>query len=61
MNAKENDPDTLQLLDELDEKWVKQWRRATTKKNKTNELKLTVFLQQKSIPSIQRSPTEFES
>jgi hypothetical protein len=57
MNTKKNDPDTLQILDELDEKWVKQWRRATTKKTKKNELKLTVFLQQKSTPSIQRSPT----
>jgi hypothetical protein len=57
MNTQENDPDTLQLLDELNEKWVKQWRRAATKRAKTNELKLTVFLQEKSTPSIQRSPT----
>ena len=36
MNREENDPDTLQLLDELDTDWVKLWRTSTNKK-KTNQ------------------------
>jgi hypothetical protein len=28
----ENDPDTLQILDEQDGKWVKQWKKATDQK-----------------------------
>ena len=31
MNTKENDPDTLQIRDELDEQWTKRWRKATSK------------------------------
>ena len=32
MSIKENDPDTLQLQDEIDEEWVKLWLKATDKK-----------------------------
>ena len=32
MSIKENDPDTLQILDEIDEEWVKLWLKATGKK-----------------------------
>lgn len=31
MQAQENDPDTLQLLDETDKEWVKLWRKAALK------------------------------
>ena len=27
MNTEENDPDTLQMLDEIDQEWVKLWRK----------------------------------
>ena len=50
MNWEENDPDTLQLLDELDTDWVKLWRRATNKKKSTtNELTFNVILPKKAI------------
>lgn len=32
MNTEDNDPDTLQLLDEQSEKWVRNWRKAARKK-----------------------------
>jgi hypothetical protein len=33
MDDKENDPDTLQLKDESNAEWVKQWRKTTKKKS----------------------------
>ena len=42
MNTQENDPDILQILDELDKEWVKNWRRETKKRFSQDEL--TVFL-----------------
>ena len=33
MNTKESDPDTLQILDELNRKWVKLWKEAVIKKD----------------------------
>ena len=43
MNRKENDPDALQLQDELDTDWVKLWRRATNKKRpEPNEITFDV-------------------
>ena len=48
MNAQENDPDTLQLLDESDKKWVKLWRKAANKQTTANTLELFV-LQQETI------------
>lgn len=37
MNYEENDPDTLQLRDELDPEWVNLWHKSANKKNKTKE------------------------
>jgi hypothetical protein len=37
MNRKENDPDTLQLRDEMDPEWVDLWHKATTKKKPTKK------------------------
>ena len=37
MELQNNDPDTLQLKDELDADWVKLWRKATNKKNTTKK------------------------
>jgi hypothetical protein len=37
----ETDPDTLQLLDETDKKWVNQWHKAL-KKPKANKLEFFV-------------------
>ena len=36
MNPQENDPDTLQILDESDKEWVKLWRKAKLKKTTSN-------------------------
>jgi len=32
----EDDPDTLQLLDELNKDWAKRWRKATKQESKSN-------------------------
>ena len=37
MNPKENDPDTLQLLDELDPEWVNLWHENKNKKEPTTK------------------------
>lgn len=34
MNMEENDPDTLQMLDELDTDWVKRWHDLICKETK---------------------------
>ena len=48
MSLEENDPDTLQLLDESDPDWVKLWRRAQNKnKSTTMDLKFSVIPTQK--------------
>ena len=39
MNCEENDPDTLQLLDELNIEWVKDWRKAINKKSPAHKKK----------------------
>jgi hypothetical protein len=36
MNAQENDPDTLQLLDESDKEWIRLWRKAALKETTAN-------------------------
>jgi hypothetical protein len=41
MLSAENDPDTLQLLDELDSDWVNLWRKAI---NKNKSFKATRLL-----------------
>jgi hypothetical protein len=49
MKAKENDPDTLQIKDELDEEWVAKWKKATSKKaSHTNEFTILVPQQVKT-------------
>lgn len=35
MNKQENDPDTLHMLDEANEEWVKLWTKPPTKLVKT--------------------------
>jgi hypothetical protein len=46
MNAQENDPDTLQLLDESDKEWVKLWRKATREETTPNTLEHFVIQQE---------------
>ena len=46
MKIKENDPDTLQILDELDEEWVEHWLAATNKKNTETNLTTIVYPQE---------------
>jgi hypothetical protein len=41
MKYEENDPETLQLQDELNTEWVKQWNKATKKKN-AHQIDLTI-------------------
>ena len=45
MSIQENDPDTLQILDEIDREWVKLWLKATGKKT-ANRHKFTTFVYQ---------------
>jgi len=48
MSEEENDPDTLQLLDELNVDWVRRWRKKVNKKTSiTNELTFTVHMPEK--------------
>jgi len=46
MNWEENDPDTLQLLDELNSDWVKRWCEVTNRKKipKKKEITFEVIL-----------------
>jgi hypothetical protein len=37
MNLEDDDPDTLQLKDELDPEWVNLWHKATDKKRATTK------------------------
>jgi hypothetical protein len=37
MNQDENDPDSLQLNDELDVEWVNLWYKSVNKKNTTKK------------------------
>lgn len=54
MNREENDPDTLQLQDELDADWVKLWRRATNKKRpNTNGITVDIILPKKTTSQAQ--------
>jgi hypothetical protein len=46
MNAQENDPDTLQLLDESDKEWVRLWRKAALKETPANTLEHFVLQQE---------------
>ena len=49
MITEENDPDTLQLRDELDFKWVKLWRNAAEKGNCAETLTFGVLQPEKVI------------
>jgi hypothetical protein len=49
LNTNENDPDTLQIQDELDEKWLRNWRKAISKRNsRKNGLTVMVSPQEKA-------------
>lgn len=37
MELEDNDPDTLQLKDELDSEWVNLWHKSANKKNTTKK------------------------
>jgi len=50
MNVQENDPDTLQLLDESDKEWVRLWRKAALKETTTNTLVHFVLQQENMEP-----------
>ena len=50
MNAQENDPDTLQLLDESDKVWVRLWRKAALKETAANNLMHFVLQQENTKP-----------
>jgi hypothetical protein len=52
MNTQENDPDTLQLLDETDKKWVKLWRKVALKETTSNNL-VPIILQQENMETPQ--------
>ena len=57
MKTQENDPDTLQVLDELDKEWVGQWLKATRKKRiEKNELTITIRQEKVSSPILQMKP-----
>jgi hypothetical protein len=50
MDEKENDPDTLQLRDESNTEWVKQWRKTTKKKSAPqNDLAIGVIPSKKEL------------
>jgi hypothetical protein len=50
MDDKENDPDTLQLKDESNTEWVKQWRKTTKKKSALqNDLAIGVIPPKKEL------------
>jgi hypothetical protein len=52
MTPEENDPDTLQLLDELDADWVRRWQIAANKKKPAeNESTFSVLLQEDTVPN----------
>jgi hypothetical protein len=52
MNTAEKDPDTLQILDELESEWVRQWRKATNKKTVNPHEMTLIVVKQEKIPSI---------
>jgi hypothetical protein len=55
MNQNENDPDTLQLLDESDDKWVRRWRRVLAKKTEqTDFLTIICPLENKVHPQLSK-------
>jgi hypothetical protein len=47
MNCEENDPDKLQLLDEMHTDWVKRWRKATKKRPPEKRNNIDVILPKK--------------
>lgn len=50
MRLEENDPDILQLLDELDKEWVKLWRKtARKKKSSAKDITFIVIPPEKEI------------
>jgi hypothetical protein len=59
MNTQENDPDTLQLLDESDKKWVKLWRKAALKETTANTLEHFVLQQEKMEPRHPKIKSKF--
>ena len=52
MKAETEDPDTLQILDEQDAKWVSLWKKAAFKQlAQTNYLSITISPQEETIPT----------
>jgi hypothetical protein len=57
--SEDNDPDTLQLLGELDSDWVECWRKAANKKRSAErKLSFKVILPQKTIKKRTRLQSE---
>ena len=60
MSSTEIDPDTLQTLDELDEKWVKRWRKATDENiSKTPKVTVIIPQREKTCSQIQQKRHKF--
>ena len=60
MNSTEVDPDTLQTLDELDDKWVKRWRKAMDGNiSKTAKVTMIIPQQEKTCSQIQQKRHKF--
>jgi hypothetical protein len=57
MSTQENDPDTLQLLDESDIEWVRLWRKAALKDTTANTLAHFVLQQENmKTPQLKTKP-----
>jgi hypothetical protein len=59
MNTQENDPDTLQLLDESDIEWIRLWRKAALKESTTNTLEHFVIQQENIKPQHPKMKSKF--
>lgn len=58
MELEDNDPDTLQLKDELDTEWVKLWRQPTRKKTIKMQLTVDCIPPEKTNPTATSSPRQ---
>lgn len=59
MNSQENDPDTLQLLDESDKEWIRLWRKAALKETTTKTLEHFVLQQENIEPRHLKTKSKF--
>jgi hypothetical protein len=59
MDAQENDPDTLQLLDESDIEWIRLWRKAALKDKTAITLEYFVLPQENMERSHLKTKSKF--